>query len=320
MHKYKQLVDEAFENYCKNVVLKREPRRLYEPFDYFMHIGGKRMRPLLLLLAYNIYRKDVSRALDSAIAVELFHNFTLIHDDIMDNADLRRGFQTVHKKFGNDSGILVGDVMMLAAFELLWKNQPLSEALMRIYNRTAIEVCEGQQMDMDFQSRLDTTEAEYMEMIRLKTSVLLACALQMGGIMGEASDSDQKILYDFGIDAGLAFQLQDDFLDAFGDPKKVGKKPGGDILQNKKTLLVIHALTSSHRETLEEWYSTQKESDEKIDAVLKIFEMSGSKKYVEEKIADHFQRAFTNLKKLSIQNEQTEQLSEFAQRIFEREF
>jgi len=248
-------IQQIVEKYLKEIELKTEPRELYEPVKYILEIGGKRIRPSLVLAAYNLFKNDVETAINPALALEVFHNFTLLHDDIMDKADLRRNQQTVHKKWNENVAILSGDTMSIKAYELLSKipAEFLSEVL-QAFNKTALQVCEGQQLDMNFESRLDVSVEEYLEMIRLKTSVLIAVSLKIGAIMAGALRNDVHKLYDFGLNLGLAFQLQDDYLDAYGDVQAFGKKIGGDIVANKKTFLLIKALETSDKETSEVIY------------------------------------------------------------------
>ncbi len=219
--------------------LPEEPKNLYEPLRYFLNIGGKRTRPTLLLMAHKTLSPDWEASLNQAVAIELFHNFTLIHDDIMDNASVRRGVPTVHEKWNRDIAILSGDVLMVKAYQSLLMEAKLPVEFMHLFNQTAVEVCNGQQMDMDFEERADVTLSEYMEMIRLKTAVLLACALKIGAMNGGADKDTAQLFYDFGINLGLGFQLQDDYLDSFGDEASFGKQIGGDILNDKKTFLSI---------------------------------------------------------------------------------
>ncbi|CAG0907532.1 unnamed protein product, partial [Cyprideis torosa] len=234
-------LQELVKTELKNIELAKEPKGLYEPVSYILALGGKRLRPVLTLLSCGMY-SDPKRALPQALAVEVFHNFTLIHDDIMDDAPLRRGKQTVHEKWDINTAILSGDVTLVKAYQLLSDCNPTKLlALLELFNKTAVEVCEGQQLDVDFESKDDVSEEEYIRMIQLKTSVLLGCALQMGAIVGGASEEDANNLYQFGLLLGTAFQIKDDLLDCFGDPDIFGKQVGGDIIANKKTLLLIHA-------------------------------------------------------------------------------
>ena len=224
--------------YIESLPYSHDPKGLYDPIEYVLGLGGKRLRPVLMLLAYNLFKEDVKAIFSQAAAIETYHNFTLLHDDLMDKADMRRGKLTVHKKWNENTAILSGDAMLILSYQFMMQGCPEScmKQVMEVFSRTALEVCDGQQWDMEFECREDVTVDEYMEMIRLKTSVLLAGALKIGAILGGASEKDAQLLYDFGIKAGLAFQLQDDYLDVYGDPAVFGKKIGGDILCNKRRL------------------------------------------------------------------------------------
>ena len=240
--------------YIEQLSYSREPKGLYDPIEYVLALGGKRLRPVLMLLAYNLYREDVESIFSQAAGIETYHNFTLLHDDLMDNADMRRGKPVVHKKWNENTAILSGDAMLILSYQFMMNQCPPEhvQEVMEIFGRTALEVCEGQQWDMEFESRNDVTVGEYIEMIRLKTSVLLAAALKIGAVLGGASSADAQKLYDFGIRMGLAFQLQDDYLDVYGNPAVFGKKIGGDILCNKKTYMLITALEQAKGENREE--------------------------------------------------------------------
>ncbi len=250
-----------------------EPATLYEPNEYFLKIGGKRIRPVLCLMGNELFAEITADAWEMATSIELFHNFTLIHDDIMDKAPLRRGAETVAKKYGDNTAILAGDVMLIAAYELMNNvNLAVIRQVQRLFNATAKEVCEGQQYDMDYEKRDDVSLNEYLRMIELKTSVLLAASLKMGAILGGAGERNQNLIYEYGRKLGLAYQVQDDYLDAFGDPSKFGKQPGGDILANKKTFLLIHALEKSNPQQKKELLRLLKEEDEqKVEKVLQLF-------------------------------------------------
>ncbi len=271
------------------------PANLYLPVEYSLGMGGKRLRPVLLLLSYNMFYEDVNQVLPAAMAIEIFHNFTLLHDDIMDKADVRRNKPTVHKKFNENGAILSGDAMAFLSYRFLLecKSERIEEA-MDLFTKTAIEVCEGQQFDMDFENRLDVSEDEYLEMIRLKTAVLLACSIKAGALLGNASQQVADNLYQFGLNLGLAFQLQDDLLDTFGNQESFGKKIGGDILANKKTFLLIKALEKADLNTKSEllyWISKTKFKDEeKIEAVTQIYNRLKIREIVEEKIDYYFQQ------------------------------
>lgn len=300
--------------------LPLDPANLYDPLRYFLQLGGKRMRPMLSLMACKLYDKDFQKALSAALCVEYFHNFSLIHDDIMDAAPLRRGQQTVHIKWNPNIAILSGDVLLVKAYGLLAKyDAEIFKALFDIFNQTAIEVCEGQQMDMDFEQRQEVSEAEYIEMIRLKTSVLLGCALQMGGIVGNAGSKNEALLYEFGEQLGLAFQIQDDLLDLYGESAQVGKQIGGDVLANKKTLLSIHAKKVATTEAMEALIAIEnlKNPLEKITQTQQIYIELGAKLYCEEKIAFHHSKALAALAKIET-TQPKDELQELAEFLFAR--
>lgn len=265
------------------------PAGLYEPVRYTLALGGKRMRPLLVLLGCKMYKEDVEHAIGPALAVEVFHNFTLLHDDIMDNAPLRRGQPSVHVRWNPNTAILSGDAMMVLAYQALGRTEgTLLPRLFPIFNATALHICEGQQLDMDFEQRSDVTISEYEEMIRLKTAVLLAASLQIGALVGGASESQAQHLYDFGLNAGIAFQLQDDILDVFGESQKVGKQKGGDILADKKTYLLLKAYEMAgpdHRTELDRWIGNSvARPDEKVRAVTAVYERLGIRELTEQRM------------------------------------
>jgi geranylgeranyl diphosphate synthase type II len=265
-----------FEHYLEEKKFRQEPVALYEPNNYLLSIGGKRLRPIMVLLGCELFSNDAKKALPGALAVEYFHNFTLMHDDIMDAAALRRGQPTVHQKFGTNEAILSGDVLLIYAYHCLASYEAIMQKkLIALFNKTAIEVCEGQSMDTSFEKRIKVSEAEYIEMIRLKTAVLLAAALKMGALIGRASDEEASLLYEYGVNLGIGFQIQDDILDTFGN-EAVGKQIGGDIIQNKKTLLLIKALELSEANQdnrLAVLLADQKlEANEKIKQVKAIYE------------------------------------------------
>ena len=300
------------------------PIELYEPIDYLMSLGGKRMRPVLTLIGTGIFSDNWQKALKPAIAVEVFHNFTLMHDDIMDAAPLRRGKQTVHEKWNANAAILSGDVMLVAAYELLANvdGKILPQALRR-FNRTAAEVCEGQQLDMNFATRQDVSEEEYIEMIRLKTSVLLGFALELGGMIAEASTEDIQLLYEVGVNMGIGFQLKDDILDVYGDPEKFGKQVGGDIIENKKTFFLIEALTKATDETknaLDYWISlTEFDKAEKVKAVTEIYNQLNIRELAEAKMNEYFEKGLKALETLHAPANRKQPLVEFAEMLIERE-
>lgn len=302
----------------------QSPVELYEPIRYLMSLGGKRLRPLMTLMSTALFTDEWQKAIKPATAVEVFHNFTLMHDDIMDKAPLRRGKPTVHAKWNDNTAILSGDVMLVQAYELMLfvENKNLKKALQR-FNRTAAEVCEGQQFDMNFETRENVTEEEYIEMIRLKTSVLLGFALELGGIIGGASDKTCQTLYDLGINIGLGFQLKDDVLDVYGDPVKFGKQVGGDIISNKKTYMLIEALSSATGETktqLEHWLSLKDfDPAEKVNAVRGIYDQLGIRQLAEAKINEYFEKAFDLLDSLKVEAERKAELRAFANILIDRE-
>ncbi len=307
---------------------QREPEELYQPINYTLNAGGKRVRPVLALMASNLFTDDVSETVKPAVGLEIFHNFTLLHDDIMDNSSVRRNRPTVHVKWNENVAILAGDTMSIIASDFIAEapSKVLKQAL-KLFNRTAMEVCEGQQYDMNFEDRDIIGEngvklEEYIEMIRLKTSVLIACCLKTGALIGGASQKDAKLLYDFGLNIGLAFQLQDDYLDVFGDFEKFGKATGGDIVANKKTYLLIKAFELADTETLEKLKSwTEKKDfdrDEKVDAVKKIYQKLGVEKKSKAKMQEYFEKGMEALKNVSVPNEKKEELQKLAEQLMNR--
>lgn len=300
---------------------KREPYGLYEPIEYTLASGGKRLRPRLVLLAAEMFGGEEEKVLPAALAIEVFHNFTLLHDDVMDKADIRRGRPTVHVRWNDNTAILSGDQMVIEAYTLLSRvpADRLSETL-RLFNKMATEICEGQQYDMEFEGREQVSIEEYMQMIRLKTSVLLATALQIGAYIAGANAAQQQALYEYGINIGLAFQIQDDILDVYGDPKTFGKAIGGDICCNKKTYMLLTALQRADDETraeLEQWLQTQDKSDEKIQAVTDIYTRTGAREVCETVMQLHTHEALSQLNALP-QNDATEQLRKLAEKLVMR--
>lgn len=294
----------------------QEPKNLYEPVDYILQLGGKRIRPVLTLMAADIFGDEYETALPAALAVEVFHNFTLVHDDIMDDAPLRRGKATVHEKWDINTGILSGDAMLILAYKYFENYEPIVfQKLAKLFSKTALEVCDGQQLDVDFETRNDVTIEEYITMIRLKTSVLVAAALKMGAIVSEASDEDANLIYDFGLNLGLAFQLQDDYLDTFGDPETFGKQVGGDIIENKKTYLYLKTLEVANdedRQKLIHFYRQKlKENSIKIIEVTRIFELNGIPILVKEQIESYTEKAFSTLSKMNINSANKKNLKDF---------
>jgi len=301
----------------------KRPNSLYEPIRYIMSLGGKRLRPVLVLLAYSLYRKDYKKALSYAVAVEAFHNFTLMHDDIMDQAPLRRNQPTVHKKWNVNTAILSGDVMLVKVYDMFSELHPeiLKLALPR-FNQTAREVCEGQQLDMDFETRERVSEKEYIEMIRLKTAVLLGFSLEFGALLAGAPEEDQKMLYDFGVSIGIGFQLKDDLLDVYADKNKFGKQVGGDIISNKKTFLLINALERAKGKSAEElksWVSRKKfNKTEKVKAVTAIYDQLELESLTNKKITKYFNSGFSSLETLGT-HVNVEQLRNYALVLMERQ-
>ncbi|WP_374759491.1 polyprenyl synthetase family protein [Dyadobacter fanqingshengii] len=300
------------------------PIELYEPIRYIMSLGGKRFRPLLTLLAASIYSDNWENAIKPAMAVEVFHNFTLMHDDIMDQAPLRRGKPTVHEKWNANTAILSGDVMLIKAYDLLLDIP--AEKLRRVlerFNKTAAEVCEGQQLDMNFEIRWDVTEEEYLGMIRLKTSVLLGFALELGGIIGGADEESIQLLYSAGENMGIGFQLKDDLLDVYGDPDKFGKQVGGDIISNKKTFLLIEALSKADngsKAELDRWIGLETfDKQKKVAAITAIYENLGIRAFTEQKIQEYFTKGLSSLHALKIDERRKEPLLQFAEQLVERE-
>ena len=300
-------LQELFQTYLENLSYAREPMGLYKPIEYVLGIGGKRIRPTLMLLAYNLFKEDVHAVLSQAMALETYHNFTLLHDDLMDKADRRRGKPTVHKQWDENAAILSGDAMVMLSYQFMMKDCPAMyvRPVMEVFSQTALEVCEGQQWDMEFETRQDVTVGEYIGMIRLKTSVLLAGALKVGAILGGASVQDAQTLYDFGIRIGLAFQLQDDWLDVYGDPKVFGKNIGGDILCNKKTFMLITAFEKADEETradLLRWVTAKEfEPARKIAAVTAIYNKVKAGDICQAKVEAYYQEGMRLLEQVQVE-------------------
>jgi geranylgeranyl diphosphate synthase type II len=304
--------------------LPERPDALYDPIRYTFGMGGKRMRPLLVLIGCRLFKENVTHAIGPALAVEVFHNFTLLHDDIMDNAPIRRGKPTVHVEWGPNVAILSGDAMMVLAYEALSKAEPAAlPKLLPLFNATALQICEGQQFDMEFEQRGDVTIAEYEHMITLKTAVLLAASLKMGAMVGSASDEQAQHLYDFGLNAGIAFQLQDDILDVFGDSGKVGKQQGGDIIAGKKTFLLLKAIElagETDREELLQWVSNGKSDPaEKVRAVTAIYDRLGIRQLAEQRMWHFHGKAQHHLEQVKGDDEWTAILREFTDSLMHRE-
>ena len=301
----------------------RKPESLYEPIKYVLSIGGKRMRPVLMMLAYNLFKDDPESIIDVACGLETYHNYTLLHDDLMDNADLRRGHQTVHRRWNANTAILSGDSMLVLAYKMMAQCRPdkLRDVL-SLFTETALEIGEGQQYDMDFESRTDVSEDEYIEMIRLKTSVLLACALKTGAMLADADSHDADMLYRFGEQIGLAFQLQDDFLDVYGDTKVFGKAIGGDIVSNKKTYMLINAFLradAAQRATLTRWVEAKDfDEQEKIAEVTRIYNEIGIDKLALDKIEHYFNEGLRSLEAVNIDAARKQQLVAYVNKLMKR--
>ena len=312
-----------FENYLAQIQFPEEPEQLYKPILYSMSGGGKRIRPTLLLLACEAFGGDVQQALPAAAAVEMFHNFTLLHDDIMDNAEVRRGKPSVYASWGNNVAILSGDAMMIYSYRLLSKvpSEKLA-SVMEIFTTTALQVCEGQQYDMDFESRQKVSVVEYMRMIELKTSVLLAGAAAIGAVLGEASEEDCRQIYRYALELGLAFQLQDDLLDSYGTQEELGKRIGGDILEGKKTCLMLNAMSRATEEDREVLRSTHLDAslseEQKIARVKAVYDKYDIPHLINQQISLRFDRALSILDSLAIPKERTEHLRVFAQNLMGR--
>ncbi len=319
IYQYQEFVSE----YLNSQYETKEPKNLYEPIHYILGLGGKRMRPVLTLMSAEVFDADYKEALPAALAVEVFHNFSLVHDDIMDDAPLRRGNETVHEKWNTNTAILSGDAMLILAYQYFEKyTTDVFRDLAKLFSKTAIEVCEGQQWDVDFETRDDVSIEEYLKMIEYKTAVLVAAAMKMGAIVAETSQKNADLIYDFGLNLGLAFQLQDDYLDAFGDPKTFGKQVGGDIIENKKTYLYLKALefaSPAEKEQLLHLFSIHpKDNSDKIESVKSIFNSTGAAKATQKAIQDYTLKAFATLLNISIDNEKKDMLRSFGENLMGR--
>lgn len=318
-----QLLD-RINTHVSELQFTRTPEGLYDPIQYVLSLGGKRIRPVLMLMAYNLYKEDVVSIYGPATGIEIYHNYTLLHDDLMDRADVRRGKTTVHKVWGDNTAILSGDAMLVLAYQYMTESTSahLKEVL-DLFSLTALEICEGQQLDMDFEQRNDVAEEEYLEMIRLKTAVLLASSLKIGAILGGASHQDAEALYDFGMQIGVAFQLQDDLLDVYGDPEVFGKKTGGDILCNKKTYMLIKALEHGDKEQLAgltKWITAVTfDSEEKIASVTKLYDQIGIRAVCENKMREYYIRAMNSLETVSVTEEKKSELKKLMEHLMYRE-
>ena len=323
MYTSSQLIEKV-NQFIEQLPYERKPSGLYDPVKYVLSLGGKRIRPVLMLMAYNLYKENVDEIMMQAIALETYHNYTLLHDDLMDKADVRRGKPTVHKKWNDNTAILSGDSMLVLAYQRMLSGLD-SENLKKVldlFTVTALEIGEGQQYDMEFETRNDVTEAEYIEMIRLKTSVLLACALKIGAILGGASDEEADTLYDYGQEIGLAFQLQDDYLDVYGDPAVFGKKIGGDILCNKKTYMLINAFNRANDEQkkeLQKWVDAKEyDVQAKISAVTKLYNEIGIRELCDNKINSYFESATAKFDALAVSADKKKELKQFVNSLMNR--
>ncbi|HHB78370.1 MAG TPA: polyprenyl synthetase family protein [Saprospiraceae bacterium] len=313
----------SFEQFLTENEYRLEPKGLFEPINYILGLRGKRFRPILLLAAYRAYQEDVSKAMPAAMAIEVFHNFTLLHDDIMDEAPLRRGAPTVHQKYDTNTAILSGDAMMISAYQWIgqYTSLPQFASILATFSRTALDVCRGQQMDMDFEHSWDITVDDYLEMIRLKTAVLLGASLKIGALIAGASAEDADGLYDFGIAAGLAFQIQDDILDSFGDMASVGKQVGGDIIHNKKTFLLVKTLTQvEHPKDLIDFMEQTTDAHKKVDYVKSQMIGSGALDAADMLRDDYYEKSLNILDELNMADNQKEFFSELALKMARRMF
>ena len=309
--------------YIDNMPYERRPQSLYDPIRYVLSLGGKRIRPVLMMLGYALFKDDPESIVQTAVGLETYHNFTLLHDDFMDNAPMRRGHQTVHEKWDANTAILSGDTMLVLAYKLIAACPSTQlKGIIDLFTETALEIDEGQQYDIEFETRQDVTEDEYIEMIRLKTSVLLACALKMGALQAGASEEDCQLLYKFGEAIGLAFQLQDDYLDVYGDPATFGKRIGGDILSDKKTYMLINAFLkadTAQRAELESWIGrADADPEEKIAAVTRLYNEIGIDQLAQEKINHFFEASKTFLDAVSVPEERKQELRAYVAKMMKR--
>jgi geranylgeranyl diphosphate synthase type II len=318
-----EVYQKSFIEYLEDFAVDREPKNLYEPINYILKLGGKRLRPVLTLMTCEIFGSEAARAMDASLSVEVFHNFSLVHDDIMDEAPLRRGKATVHKKWDLNAGILSGDAMLILAYQL-FENYDSStfQALAKLFSKTALEVCEGQQYDIDFETRDDVTIDEYLKMIEYKTAVLVGAAMKMGAIVAKASKKDQNTIYDFGRYLGIAFQLQDDYLDAFGNPETFGKQVGGDILENKKTYLYLKTMELGSPEIQSNLVSVINdnsiEAAQKVESVKSLFNNSGASEATQSAVKDYTSKAFKVLEQLNISEDKKQVLKVFGEQLMTR--
>jgi geranylgeranyl diphosphate synthase type II len=319
-----QAYQEHFLNYLQQQHFLRDPKNLYEPIDYILGLGGKRMRPVLTLMAAEVFDINFEKALPAATAVEVFHNFSLVHDDIMDDAPLRRGKVTVHEKWDLNTGILSGDAMLILAYQYFENYEPaIFKDLAKLFSKTALEVCEGQQYDVDFETRDDVTLADYLKMIEYKTAVLVGAALKMGAIIAQTSKENADLIYEFGLNLGIAFQLQDDYLDCFGDPETFGKQVGGDIIENKKTYLYLKAMEFAQPEEkaqLLHLYSIQpQDNSDKIESVKEIFTQTRASNATQKAIEEFTMKAFETLTKMQIGEDKKMVLRAFGEKLMKRD-
>ena len=321
MKKFDELLKE-FDAHFSVRHFPKEPQNLYDPADYFLGLGGKRIRPILCLMGNELFEEIRTDSWHVATAIELFHNFTLIHDDIMDKAPLRRGMPTVHIKYGDSNALLSGDVMLVVTYDYINKiNSSHIHKIIHLFNRTAKQVCEGQMTDMDFELTGQVTIPQYLQMIELKTSVLLAASLQMGAILGGAGEGNQQHIYQFGKNLGMAFQIQDDYLDAFGDPSKFGKQPGGDILANKKTFLYVKAMESASAPQKKEMQGlTQSNPPDKISRMLSIFKSCAVDQEARILKDQYAETAFRHLEEIAVLSIRKQPLKELAEYLLKREY
>ncbi|MTE26900.1 polyprenyl synthetase family protein [Winogradskyella ouciana] len=313
----------SFITYMEGFTTDKEPNNLYQPINYILKLGGKRLRPVLTLMTAEVFGSNINEAMDAALSVEVFHNFSLVHDDIMDDAPLRRGKETVHEKWDLNTGILSGDAMLILAYQLFENYEPKTfQALAKLFSKTALEVCEGQQYDIDFETRNDVAIPEYLKMIEYKTAVLVGAAMKMGAIVAEASNENQDAIYDFGRYLGIAFQLQDDYLDAFGNPETFGKQVGGDILENKKTYLYLKTLelgTETEKVNLIEFMNSDTLSnDAKVKQVKTVFKTSGAAEATQLAVKGYTNKAFEILKTLNISEDKKQLLRAFGEQLMNR--
>ncbi|WP_231459827.1 polyprenyl synthetase family protein [Pedobacter sp. Leaf132] len=324
MHNTVEL-QQILETAIQNLKYPESPKQLYQPITYIINLGGKRIRPLLVLMATELFGEDANKSIHAAMAVEVFHNFTLVHDDIMDNAPLRRGQATVHEKWSTNVAILSGDVMMVEANKNLAKVNPIFlKDVLDTFNATAQGVCEGQTLDMEFENRDDVTIEEYINMIRLKTAVLLGGALKLGAIIANASKQDADLIYNFGENIGIAFQLQDDILDVYADPDKFGKQVGGDIIANKKTFLLLKALEladNNNSNTLQDWISKENfDSREKIEAVTNIYNSLDIPNVAKQAMEGYLSKALSYMEQISVADKQKEAIMSLTMSLMARQY